>query len=114
MFCKRCQLGETCEDPHRKLRSVKRSANLLRIKHRELWFEMNKPFGWEVLEVRYGGLIMRTETAQSRIKQWINDRINRIEELEEERLYFEGPYPMPEGSLGRNIYRRIVTAGNLT
>src|SRR5690625_4560204 len=90
------------------------SANSLREKHRTLWFSMNKPFGWEVLEIRYGGLITRMDTVQYRLKQWLNGEVDRIEELEEERLYFEGPYPMPEGALGRNLYHRIVTASNLS
>jgi len=90
------------------------SANSLREKHRTLWFSMNKPFGWEVLEIRYGGLITRMDTVQYRLNQWLNGEVDRIEELEEERLYFEGPYPMPEGALGRNLYHRIVTASNLS
>ncbi len=96
------------------LASLVDSAKGLRAKHRELWFSMNKAFGWEVLEIRYGGLIARLETAQYRIEKWLEGKISKIEELEEERLYFEGPYKMPEGSIGRNIYRRIVTAGNLS
>ncbi|MFS0821226.1 beta-N-acetylhexosaminidase [Bacillus sp. 1P02SD] len=90
------------------------STQELRLKHRNLWFSMNKPFGWEVIEIRYGGLLARLETAKFRIDEWLKGNISRIEELEEERLYFEGPYKMPEGAIGRNIYRRIVTAGNLT
>lgn len=86
----------------------------LRCRHRILWFTVNKPFGWEVIDIRYGGLLARLETAQFRIDGWLKGNLNQIEELEEERLYFEGPYKMPEGSIGRNIYRRIVTAGNLT
>lgn len=90
------------------------SANSLREKHRILWFSMNKPFGWEVLEIRYGGLITRLDTVQYRLNQWLNGEVDRLEELEEERLHFEGPYPMPEGTLGRNLYHRIVTASNLS
>lgn len=86
----------------------------LRQKHRKLWFSMNKPFGWEVIDLRYGGLIARMETAMHRVQEWLDGTISTIGELEEKRLPFEGPYPMPKGSVGRNIYRRIVTAGNLT
>ncbi|MEH7222310.1 beta-N-acetylhexosaminidase [Bacillus sp. JJ1566] len=102
------------ESIHERLASLIDSVHELRIKHRHLWFSMNKPFGWEVIELRYGGLLARLETAQFRIKEWLKGNISRIEELDEERLYFEGPYRMPEGSVGRNIYRRIVTASNLT
>ena len=95
--------------------NLKAMVNDLRQKHRILWLKMYKPFGWEVLDIRYGGLIARLDTAVYRLKEWLDGKIPKIEELEEERLYFEGPYPMPkDASLGRNIYKRIVTAGNLT
>ncbi|WP_257793768.1 beta-N-acetylhexosaminidase [Lacticaseibacillus kribbianus] len=40
-----------------------KSLNNLRDKHRTVWFELNAPFGWEVLDIRYGGLIARCDTA---------------------------------------------------
>ncbi|WP_413378207.1 beta-N-acetylhexosaminidase [Alkalihalobacillus sp. 1P02AB] len=95
------------------LDELRGEANELRERHRQLWFATNKPFGWEVLEIRYGGLIARLETSSYRLKQWIDGNLPRIEELEQARLYFEGPYKMPEGTIGRNNYNRIVTAGDL-
>lgn len=86
----------------------------LRKKHRTLWFSMNKAFGWEIIEIRYGGVLARIDTVNHRLNQWLQDEISIIEELDGDRLHFEGPYPMPEGSLGRNLYHRIVTAGNLS
>jgi hypothetical protein len=86
----------------------------LRKRHRTLWFAMNKPFGWEVLDIRYGGVLTRLDTAKYRLTEWVEGTQTSIMELEEERLHFEGPYPMPAGSLGRNLYHRIVTAGNLS
>ncbi|MEH7179709.1 beta-N-acetylhexosaminidase [Neobacillus vireti] len=90
-----------------------KEAGFLRHKHREVWFSLYKPFGWEVLELRYGGLIARMETAQFRIQQWLEDKITIIEELEEKRLIHDGPNGIEEGSLGNHFYHRIVTAGNL-
>ncbi|MBE7021021.1 MAG: beta-N-acetylhexosaminidase [Ruminococcaceae bacterium] len=55
-------------------------------KHKELWFLYNKPFGWEVLDIRYAGLMARTVTAYERINAYLCGKIERIEELEEERL----------------------------
>ena len=96
------------------LSALMQRLSKLRQAHRDLWFSINKPFGWEVLEIRYGGLYARLETAHYRLSQWLQGDIKVIEELEAERLAFAGPFEMPEGSLGRNIYRRIVTAGNLS
>lgn len=98
----------------KQIEQLRESVKELRIRHRTLWFSLYKPFGWEVLEIRYGGLEARLETAHFRIEQWINGEISRIGELEEERLPYDGPYPVPEGSLGSyNIYQRIATASVL-
>jgi hexosaminidase len=61
----------------------------LRFAHRKLWLESYKPFGWEVLDIRYGGLKSRLETAIYRLKGYLEGGIDRIEELEEERLKFD-------------------------
>jgi hexosaminidase len=86
----------------------------LRKLHRSLWFSTLKPFGWEVIDIRYGGILSRLETVEYRLHQWLDGSISRIEELEEERLFFDAPWKMPEGALGRNSYHRIVTAGGFS
>lgn len=87
-------------------------AEVLRGKHRDIWFSLYKPFGWEVIELRYGGLKARMETAQFRIQQWLDGETGKLEELEEKRLVHDGPNGIPEGSLGNHFYYRIATAGN--
>lgn len=89
-------------------------VDVLRKKHRSLWFSMNKAFGWEILDIRYGGVLTRIDTVNDRLNQWLTGEIETIEELDADRLHFEGPYPMPKGSVGRNLYHRIVTAGTLS
>ena len=37
--------------------------------HRKLWMSMYKPFGWETLELRYGGLLARVTTVSSRVNR---------------------------------------------
>ena len=83
----------------------------LRQAHREQWFFTYKPFGWEVLDIRYGGLLARIHSAAQRLEDYLNGQIQAIEELEVERLYFDGP-DRPEGTtIGRcNQYHRIVSA----
>ncbi|EIQ00529.1 N-acetyl-beta-hexosaminidase [Opitutaceae bacterium TAV1] len=39
--------------------------------HHALWHELYKPFGWEVIERRYGGLLLRLETLQTRLDAWL-------------------------------------------
>ena len=53
-----------------------------------MWLAYNKPFGWEVLDIRYGGVLSRLDTAIDRINNYLDGKISVIEELEQERLYF--------------------------
>lgn len=86
----------------------------LRAKHRDLWMGTCKPFGWEVLDIRYGGALARLDTAIERLTGYLSGRLERLEELEECRLYFDGPRTNEWHSIGSiNAYSRIATAGNL-
>ncbi len=58
------------------------------LKNRVLWFDRHKPYGWEVLERRYGCLSTRLETTAFRLKEYCAGNIDRIEELDEARLPF--------------------------
>jgi hexosaminidase len=83
----------------------------LRVLHRQLWMNRNKPFGWEVIDIRYGGLLARINSAAYRISDFICGRVNQLEELEAERLRYHGD--LADG-IGRcNVYSRIVTASPL-
>lgn len=85
-------------------------VNELRKAHRRQWMTTNKPFGWEVLDIRYGGILARIDSVIERITDYIEGRIDRIEELEQERLYFDGT-SRPGGVLaGINLYDQIATA----
>ncbi|KAG0176755.1 hypothetical protein DFQ28_005757 [Apophysomyces sp. BC1034] len=61
--------------------------------HRDIWMKMYKPFGWEILELRYGGLRTRLETMYDSIMAHVECRTtlkdqemlqDREEEEEEE------------------------------
>ncbi|NLC43158.1 MAG: beta-N-acetylhexosaminidase [Clostridiales bacterium] len=61
----------------------------LRLCHRDAWMLYNKPFGWEVLDARYGILNTRFSTARDRILDYLSGNISTIEELEMERLWYD-------------------------
>lgn len=65
-------------------------ARALREYHRKCWHQANKAFGWDVMDVRYGGLLMSIDTAVERIGDYLAGRAERLEELDEERLPFNG------------------------
>lgn len=75
---------------------------------RALWNHENKPFGFEVQEARLGGLKMRLTSCKERLEDYINGKIDRIEELEKEILpYREKP------TLYFNIYRQLISVSEI-
>ncbi|MFP4383421.1 MAG: family 20 glycosylhydrolase [Spirochaetia bacterium] len=51
--------------------------------HRRSWFSSYKAYGWEIIENRYGGLLLRLETVRMRLMKYFNKQIPSIEELDE-------------------------------
>jgi hypothetical protein len=49
--------------------------------HRRTWLSRYKPFGWEVVEHRYGGLIARLESASERLVAWAAGKGPSLPEL---------------------------------
>lgn len=88
-------------------------VKLLRAAHRTQWMKTNKPFGWDVLDIRYGGLLARIDTAMARVGEYLSGCIDTIEELEEERLYYNdnGPLGFEDNEMGCfKQYLRIASA----
>lgn len=53
----------------------------------DMWFRNLKAFGWNVLDSRYGGMESRCLSAKERINDYLEGKIDIIEELEATRLY---------------------------
>ncbi|MCM3038380.1 beta-N-acetylhexosaminidase [Paenibacillus motobuensis] len=70
------------------LPAISASVQELRRAHRRQWMRIFKPFGWEVIDIRYGGVISRLDTASERLIDYVEGRLERIEELEQERLIY--------------------------
>ncbi len=81
----------------------------LREAHRDEWLHMNKPFGWEVIDIRYGGLVNRLETAMKRINDYLQHRIESIDELAQERLYYSARAAASSGLGWCSYYYRMAT-----
>ncbi|MBO4769714.1 MAG: beta-N-acetylhexosaminidase [Clostridia bacterium] len=58
--------------------------------HRKVWFEIYKPFGWDIIDMRYGGLEARIASAAVQLGSYLDGKTENIEELENERLFFNG------------------------
>ena len=90
----------------------------LRTCHRQVWMDENKALGWEALDIRYGGIIARFRTAKFRILSYLAGEIDCIDELEEERLRYDGKLDMEEeprfsGSFNWYGYTELATASRL-
>ncbi|MBR6681207.1 MAG: beta-N-acetylhexosaminidase [Clostridia bacterium] len=57
---------------------------------RNLWFKENKPHGFDVQDIRLGGLKQRLISCKERLVSYVNGDINSIDELEEELLCYYG------------------------
>ena len=91
------------------LTNLMESVKKLRLAHRRYFYTEYKPVGWEILDVRYGGLIMGIDTAIARLTDFLDKKIDRVEELEEERLSFSG-----EGTMSAWInYDQICSASSV-
>lgn len=65
--------------------------------HRNMWLEIYKPFGLEVIEHRYGGLRTRIESLSDRLKSYLDGEIQSIPELETklEKIFDVGSENLP-------------------
>lgn len=73
---------------------------------RTQWHTYNKPFGFEVQDIRIGGLKERLRTAQIRIVDYLSGHIDRLEELEQPQL----PYHHLNPSIRLNNWRKSSSA----
>ena len=92
--------------------------NALRIAHRIAWMQYNKPFGWEVHDIRYGGLAARFDTVKETLRAYLAGEIVHIEELEADRLRLDGQLaddaePRFHGRFLWTKYQTYATAGML-
>lgn len=69
------------------------------------WMKDNKPHGFDVQDLRLGGIIRRTNACRARILDYVNGKIDRIEELDEALL----PFKEKEASINANKAHMYAT-----
>ncbi|MEG0692189.1 MAG: family 20 glycosylhydrolase [Oscillospiraceae bacterium] len=85
-------------------------VEVLRKSHKTLWFETYKALGWDIIDMRYGALLIRIRSAKEQIGEYLNGKCACIEELEVNRL----PYNGKEGLSGyANFYGKIVSPSRI-
>lgn len=76
-----------------------------------LWMSQAKPFGYELLDIKLGGVAARLKSHSRRINSYLAGDIDRMEELEQERLpYWNGG---TEIERRENLWDRIVSGCDL-
>lgn len=76
----------------------------------ELWMEDAKPFGYELIDLRLGGVLTRLDGCKRRLQKYAEGKIDKLEELEAERIpYFAEGEPAIE-----NHWQRAVSGADFT
>lgn len=75
---------------------------------REFWMTEKKPFGFEVQDIRIGGLKQRVAHCKHRLENYLLGKEKSIPELEEEILE---PLGMEGNAISYNYYGVLPTAG---
>lgn len=75
-----------------------------------LWHKENKAFGWEVFDVRLGGLKQRLKTCRAVLEAYANGEQDSIEELEEEVLLESSEIHL----YNSGFYAELVSYGRLS
>lgn len=86
----------------------------LKDKREEIWYFECRPFGYEILDIRLGGIIVRLQTAIKRLHQYIIGALEEIPELKEERLIFSVDDTNKEHTLCiGGFWQHMISAGNI-
>ncbi|MEG1710722.1 MAG: beta-N-acetylhexosaminidase [Clostridia bacterium] len=91
---------------------IKRIENFY-TKFKTLWSIENKPNGFDVQDIRLGGLLMRVKNCRERLLQYVDGAINKIDELEEELLDAFGQKEFTKSPTSINFWSMTVTPNNI-
>lgn len=93
----------------------KKLSKLVRVFHKAYqrqWLIENKGHGFDVQDIRIGGLVMRIESCTQRLEDLYNGKISKIEELEDKLLDIRG-VEGGERNYGGGTYKDAVTTNVL-
>lgn len=96
------------------LNEIDRLAEVLRVQRRTLWMKEYKPFGYEILDIRFAGVSARARSAADRLLDFISEKESVLLELEEDILPYKTTQ-MLNGELlhGYYLWEKIISAGNV-
>ncbi len=78
--------------------------------HRAYFYKENKPFGFEIFDIRHAAIKNRARTAQWRLHEYLEGRVDTLGELDEEKKYMHGA-----PSLSLNLcYPNMISASRIS
>ena len=97
--------------------NIIRNLTVMHTSRESLWFADAKPFGYELLDIRLGGVKTRLESCRRRLQSFLEGKVQTLEELEQERLpYWElgDTKPQdPKAELRENLWDKIISGCDL-
>ena len=99
-------LREICE---KELPGIIKNLEAMKDLREDLWMTDAKPFGYELMDIKLGGVLTRLDSTGKRIQKYLDGIIVRLEELEEERL----PYFEKNASKRENRWSQIISGCDL-
>ncbi|RGQ63333.1 beta-N-acetylhexosaminidase [Mediterraneibacter gnavus] len=96
------------------LKRIEELTEVLRNKRQRIWMDEYKPFGYEILDIRFAGVAVRAKSAANRLTQYIRGEIDCIPEVEEKILPYKTTEMLEKELLhGYYMWEKIISAGNI-
>lgn len=90
VYQNRCEDKEALAELIRDYQELQEKLQSFHKAYRNLWYKENKTFGFEVHDVRLGGLMQRMKSCAERLQDLYDGKIDSIEELETIQLDLSG------------------------
>ncbi len=93
------------------VKQLRKDVDTLWKTHRDMWLSTYKPFGLEVIEMRYGVIRTRLESLSDRLQHYLGGKIDSIPEFE---VKLRKAYPSKPGQIqGAWSHRTIVSPSKI-
>lgn len=100
------QLKEICKE---EIPEIIRELKQMKNTREELWMADAKPFGYELLDIKIGGVIIRLESTCKRLEAFLDGSVTHLGELEADRI----SYFRPDMEYRENRWDRIISGADI-
>ena len=108
------ELNSMASISENELKQIEELTEALRNMRQRIWMKEYKPFGYEILDIRFAGVSVRAKSAANRLTQYIQGEIECIPEVEEKILPYKTTEMLEKELLhGYYMWEKIISAGNI-